>query len=45
MYLEMAGEEDRNMSDGLKVDADRILLFVSPHVYSTLYGLIPEVVV
>ncbi|KAH8991161.1 hypothetical protein EDB83DRAFT_2239453, partial [Lactarius deliciosus] len=27
MYLETAGELDRNMADGLKADADRILIF------------------
>ncbi len=45
MYLKMAGEEDRIMTDGLKADADRILLFVSAHVYCMLFGLTPEVVV
>ncbi|KAI9431033.1 hypothetical protein BJY52DRAFT_1181759, partial [Lactarius psammicola] len=27
MYLEMTGEQDKNMADGLKADADRILIF------------------
>jgi hypothetical protein len=41
----MAGEQDRNMTEGLKADADRILIFVSAHVYSRFYGLTGEVVV
>lgn len=28
MYWEMAGEEDKRMAEGWKVDADRILIFV-----------------
>ncbi|KAH9073402.1 hypothetical protein EDB83DRAFT_70717 [Lactarius deliciosus] len=27
MYLETAGEQDRNMADGMKADADRIFIF------------------
>jgi hypothetical protein len=30
MYMEMAGEEDKKMSDDWKADADGILVFVSP---------------
>ena len=45
MYLKMTTEEDRIMADGLKTDADRILIFVGAHVYYTLYGLISKIVV
>lgn len=45
MYVKMAVEEDRIMADSLKADADRVLIFVGAHVFSTLHGLIPEIVV
>ena len=45
LYVKMAVEEDRTMADGLRADADRVLIFVGAHVFSTLYGLIPEIVV
>jgi hypothetical protein len=34
MYLEMAREEDTTMAEGWKADAEGILLFVSPTLFS-----------
>jgi len=36
MYLQMAAEEDKKMTDNWKADADGILIFVSSHSTSDL---------
>ena len=50
MYLEMATEEDKNMAENWKADADGILIFVRPYPliwyftlndYRPVYFLLP----